>query len=316
MNSGGNDRGALYIFERDAGGVGNWGQVKKLGAFDGVDLDNYGRTVALDVDTLLVSAPRKMVVSKANGVVYLYERNQGGPDNWGYVKKLLDPDMAAYNEFGYGLAISGDTVVVGSAFEAGAGTNRGAAHIFERNQGGPDNWGNVITLSASNPQDYAYFGGHADIDGDTVIIGAYFEDIVGTDSGAAYIFERNWGGPDNWGLVQKLIASDADQSDWFGSPVSIQGDNVVVGAYLEDGYGINFGAAYVFGRDHGGADHWGQVQKLGAMQPENNDFFGASTAISGDTIVTGAYGEDSSRGAVYVYYQMQGLSLYLPLLSR
>ena len=312
---GGNERGAAYVFERNKGGPNNWGQVKMLTAYDQADFDNFG-IVAISGDTIVVGAPRKTVVSEANGVVYIFERNQGGPDNWGFVKKLLDPNMAAYNQFGFGLAIDGDTIVAGAGLEDGGGTNRGASYIFERNSGGPNNWGNVKTLTAAQPEDFSGFGGHADIDGDTLIIGAFLEDAGGQDYGAAYIFERNKGGVDNWGQVQKLTASDSQERDWFGSPVTVHGDNIAVGAYMKDGLESHCGAAYVFSRDQGGANNWGQVQKLVSTIPEEYGAFGVSTDFNGDTIVVGASREDSRRGAAYVYYQTQGQMGYLPLISR
>ncbi|MCH7811589.1 MAG: FG-GAP repeat protein, partial [Chloroflexi bacterium] len=62
--------------------------------------------------------------------------------------------------------------------------------------------------------------------------------------------------------VKKLLASDAQAGDQFGFSVAVSGDTAVVGAFFEDAGGTDAGAAYVFQRDQGGADNWGQVKKL------------------------------------------------------
>src|SRR5947208_2334140 len=101
-----------------------------------------------------------------------------------------------------------------------------------------------------------------------MVVGAWLNN---TNTGAAYIFERNQGGAENWGQVKKLTASDGARGDGFGSSVSINADKVVVGASSKNVY---TGAAYIFERNQGGAENWGQVQKLTASDPATNAFFG------------------------------------------
>ena len=93
--------------------------------------------------------------------------------------------------------------------------------------------------------------------------------------------------------VKKLLASDLEAVDSFGVSVAVSGAAAVVGAYLEDAGGSNAGAAYVFQRDQGGTDNWGEVKKLTASDAQTSDFFGISVAVSGDTAVVGAVGEDA-----------------------
>ncbi|MEJ2212001.1 MAG: FG-GAP repeat protein [Anaerolineae bacterium] len=169
----------------------------------------------------------------------------------GQVVKLTASDAAAGDRFGSSVAIDNDTVVVGAYWEDGAGTDRGAAYIFERNQGGTaDQWGQAARLTASDAQDGDFFGCSVSISDDTVVVGAYGENGVGfsvDDRGAAYVFERNQGGTaDNWGQVTRLRASDAANHDYFGYAVAISGDQILVGAYGENGAGTDRGAAYVF----------------------------------------------------------------------
>ena len=207
-------------------------------------------------------------------------------------KKLTASDAAANDRFGQSVATNGDTVVIGASSK---NSNTGAAYIFERNQGGAENWGQVQKLTASDAAVNDQFGRSVAIDGDTVVVGASAKNLF---TGAAYIFERNQGGAENWGQVQKLTASDAAAFDNFGWSVAINGDTVVVGAW---GKNSNTGAAYIFERNQGGAEHWGQVQKLTASDAVVRQF-GYSVSINGDTVVVGAH----DTGAAYIFERNQG----------
>ena len=148
------------------------------------------------------------------------------------------------------------------------------------------------------------------ISGDTAIVGATHAGETGMEYGAAYIFERNQNGMDSWGKLGKLTASDAQDFDQFGVPVAISGDTAVVGAVSKDGDGLNRGAAYIFERNRDGTDPCGQVAKLSASDAEDHDSFGHSVAVSGDTVVVGANGQDgvggNALGAAYIFERNQG----------
>jgi len=266
--------------------------------------DNFGLSVSISGDYAIVGAYNEDDLGTNSGAAYIFYRNQGGADQWGEVTKLTASDAQDSDLFGYAVSISGDYAIVGAYNEDGLGTDRGAAYIFYRNQGGADQWGEVTKLTALDAQDNDYFGYAVSISGDYAIIGAYGEDGLGTFRGAAYIFYRNQGGADQWGEVAKLTASDAQDSDLFGYAVSISGDYAIVGAYNEDGLGTDRGAAYIFYRNQGGADQWGEVTKLTASDADDSDLFGCSVSISGDYAIVGAYGEDSGAsngGAIYIY---------------
>ena len=300
----GTNRGAAYIFTRDSGGTNNWGQAKKLVPSDPEDNDFFGGAVSISGDYVAVGAYYEDGAGINRGAAYIFARNEGGTNNWGEVSKLIAFDAENTDYFGYSVAISGDTVVVGAPGEDGLGTNRGAAYIFARDEGGTDNWGQVAKLAASDPENFGWFGFSVAINGDIVVVGSKLKDEGGTDRGSVYIFDRNFGGADNWGQIVKLTASDAENGDEFGCSVAIDGDYVIVGANYEDGNGASRGAAYIFGRNYGGADTWGEVVKLTALDAEDQDWFGFSVAISGDYAVVGAHYEDgdgTNRGAIYIF---------------
>ena len=183
--------------------------------------------------------------------------------------KLTASEAQAFDRFGSSVAVSGETVVVGARSEDAGGANAGAAYVFGRDQGGADNWGEVKKLTASDAQADDLFGGRVAVSGDTVVVGHMVllsSGMVLVSGGldAAYVFGRDQGGAGNWGEVRKLTASDAQTGDFFGASVAVSGDTAVVGAAFEDAVGSNAGAAYVFGRDQGGANNWGEVKKLTA----------------------------------------------------
>lgn len=321
--------GAVYVFRRNQGGADAWGQAVILRASDRQSGDNFGISVAISGDTIVVGANSEdggagNPVSES-GAAYVFYRNQGGADAWGEAAILRASDAQYADIFGFSVAISGDTILVGAPYEdGGAGdllTNAGAAYIFSRNQGGVDAWGEVTILRASDQQGYDVFGFSVAIDGDTLIVGAYGEDGGAgnpvSGAGAAYIYSRNQGGAEAWGEVTILRASDLQTDDFFGYSVALHGDLLVVGAPREDGGAgnpaSNAGAAYVFSRNQGGPDAWGEAAILHASDWQSEDWFGISAAINGDTLVVGAYQEDggagnplSDAGAAYIFRRNQG----------
>ena len=166
-------------------------------------------------------------------------------------------------------------------------------------------------IKASNTGGSDMFGAAVAMSGDTVVIGAPEEDGDATgvngnqnggtyESGAAYVFVRDGA---TWHQQAYLKASNTGFNDRFGYSVAIDGDTIVIGARGEDSWatGVNgdqnlsnafsAGAAYVFVRN---GETWSQQAYLKASNTQGSDFFGHSVAISGNTIVVGALGEDSS----------------------
>ncbi len=300
--------GAAYIYYRNQGGPDAWGLVAELIASGSAWADFYGGSVAIDGDTLLISATQSWM---GPGVVYVYYRNQGGTDAWGEVAKITASDGARDEYFGGAVTLDGDTAVVSAPYAPREGymARQGKAYVFYRDQGGPDAWGEVAKLTASDAAAWDLFGNQmVSLSGDTVIIGSPKADVGGnTDQGASYIFYRNQGAPDAWGQVAKLTAADGGAFECFGS-VSVSGDTAIVGrSFCQwECYGAQ-GAAYLYQRNQGGPDAWGQTDKL--TTGEVGDGFGVGVSLSGDTAVVGAWGADVGgnvdQGAAYVFYGIQ-----------
>ena len=301
---GANLAGAAYVFGRDVGGPDNWGEIRKIISSDLQSGDRFGVSVAIDGDVAIVGANSEDTGASAAGAAYILYRNQGGPNNWGQVRKVQASDLGMNDQFGRAVGISADVAIVGAWQEDTGGIDAGAAYVLYRDQGGLDNWGEVRKIMAADAATADEFGYSVAISGDVAIVGADRADAVGSWSGAAYLFERNQGGADNWGQIHKLLGADTEAVDFFGHVVAISGDSAIVGASGEDSAAPDAGAAYTFHRLQGGPDNWGQVSKLSASDAEASDAFGGGAAVSGDTALVGASGEDtagSNAGAVYVF---------------
>jgi len=177
--------------------------------------------------------------------------------------------------WGQTVAVSGDTVVLGSQYEhCENGYYCGAAHVYRRDG---TSWVYDGKLVAPDRADRDWFGFTVSVDAGLVVVSApYTECESGADCGSAYVYRFEDGG---WVFDQTLTASDASQDDRFGASVSISGDLVVVGAPDADcAAGPNCGAAYVF-RFDGLA--WVEEQKLTASDGMAYDVLGFSVSVSG-----------------------------------
>ncbi len=294
--------GAIYIFQRDGAGV--WQEARKLVASDSAENRNFGNAVGISGDTVVGGATS---AGLDPGAAYVFYRDQGGMDNWGEVKKITASDGANFDRFGgtNTVSIQNDTLVVGAKSHNHTDIDdSGAAYVFYRDQGGMDNWGEVKKITASDASSDAFFG-TTSLDGDTLLAGAVGDESL---TGAAYIFYRDRGGADNWGEVRKLVASDGVPEDWFGDTVAVDGDVAVVGARMAPA-DLEVGAAYLFGRNVGGADNWGEITKLVAPGGEEGDRFGTCVAIAQDRVVISASGDDdggSATGALYLFERNVG----------
>jgi hypothetical protein len=165
-------------------------------------------------------------------------------------------------------------------------------------------WTQQAELVGSGTTANDLFGQAVAIDGDTAVVGAYLDDAVAADSGAAYVFTRTG---TTWTQQAVLTANDGGPTDWFGASVEISGDAIVVGTPFEDPVGTDSGAAYVFRRT---GTTWTQQAKLVATDGATGDRFGFSVGIDGDTVVAGAYRDDTTAadaGSAYVFTRIGGI---------
>src|SRR5262245_24347353 len=265
-----------YIFERNTGGPENWGQVKKFAGSDTEAGEEFGTQVALSKDTLVVTAleaaPRNAMTFGA-GAAYVFDGNAGGIENWGQVKKLTPSDAVAGQHFGHAAAIQGDTMVVSFLRPISAD---GGAYVFERNAGGPENWGQVKKLTTTDLE----YGYSVSVGGTTVAVGALRNPSMGAVRvGYTYIYERDLGGDGNWGLLKFVSASDGTLGNIFGHAVSLSGNMLTVGAPVQNGA---TGGIYLFQRDAGAPQNWGEVGIVIPSDSATGQYFGAFGQVSLD----------------------------------
>ncbi len=286
--------GAVYVFVRSGT---TWSQQQKLTPSSGTTGDRFGSAVAISGDTLVVGHLNDDLGANVDqGSAYIFVRSG---TTWSQQQKLIASDGDADDCFGYAVAVSGDTAVVGAAKDdTGAEENQGSAYVFVRSGA---TWTQQQKLTATDGAGWAYFGGSLALRGDTFVAGAPYANVgANVAQGAAYVFVRSGS---TWSQQQKLTASDGAADDYFGQSVALSGNTAVVGAH-HDPVGANAeqGSAYVFTRFGAG---WSQYRKLTAGDGAAEDSFGWSAAISDATVVVGSLGADvgtnAEQGAAYVF---------------
>ena len=323
--------GAAYVFTRTGT---TWSQQAYLKASNTGAGDNFGDTISISGDTVVVGANGEASFATgvngnqndnsatSAGAVYVFTRSGIVWSQQAYIKAS---NTKAGQNFGWSVAISGDTLVVGAVNEqsnaVGVNGNQndistlgaGAAYVFTRSG---TVWSQQAYLKASNSGSNDFFGNAAAISGDTLVVGAIGEasnstgvngvqtDNSAVNSGAVYVFTRTG---TTWSQQAYIKASNTGSGDFLGTSVAISGDTLIAGANGEasnatgvngvqtDNSASNAGAVYVFTRT---GTTWSQQAYLKASNAETRDDFGIAVAISGDTLVVGAYGESSSAVGV------------------
>jgi len=324
--------GAVYVFVR-SGGI--WSKQAYIKASNTDANDQFGTSVALNGDTLVVGAPfessNSTVINFGQsddsasyaGAVYVFVRSGGTWTQQAYVK---GSNTAPSDQFGSSVALDGDTLVAGAP-------SSGKVYMFIRSN---TTWTQQGYMNAVG----IGFGWSVAVSGDTLAVGAPFEssnatvingdqnDTSAPDAGAAYVFVRSGG---TWSQEAYVKAFNTDIGDNFGWSVALSGDTLAVGAPLEDSnaQGIDgdqydnsakdAGAVYVFSRDNSA---WSQQAYLKASNSDPGDNFGWSVAVSGDVLAVGAPLEDSNStlinigqsdnsaqyaGAAYVFVRSGGI---------
>ena len=320
------DSGAVYVFVRDGG---SWIQQAYLKASNAEEEDNFGWSVAVEGDTLAVGSPLEDSSARgvnaggeadnstsSSGSVYVFVRTGSTWSQQAYIKAS---NTGSGDRFGAGVALSGDTLAVSAYAEksSAAGVNgdqdndgaeeAGAVYVFVRDEGV---WSQQAYVKASNTQAGDAFGWSLDLSGDTLAVGAPFEDSSATGingnqadagasaSGAVYVYAREGV---RWVQQAYVKASNTGSGDWFGWSVTLDGDTLAVAAPSEDSSAVgidgdqsddsavNAGAAYVFVRS---GTTWSQQAYVKASNTQTSDEFGYSVALAGDALLVTAIRED------------------------
>ncbi|MCC6409351.1 MAG: FG-GAP repeat protein [Planctomycetes bacterium] len=255
--------------------------------------EHFGDRFVLAGDELFAGAPNHDgPFGVQQGAVLRWVRSGG---TWTLTETIHANQNTSNTQFGWGVALAGDHLLVGAYADNDAGTIAGAVHAFER---GPSGFVYHQKLVGSSASAFEYAGYAVAADRDWVVIGA-------TDLGDAFDLGKVWvfrfeNGA--WIEKQELAPGDPTVARHFGEAVDIDDDRIVVGAPASAPSGeLWTGAAYVF-EFVGGV--WTQTAQLGAQDPESFDGFARSVALDGDRILCGATGNDENgvqSGSVYVF---------------
>ncbi|KAA3606899.1 MAG: T9SS C-terminal target domain-containing protein [Calditrichaeota bacterium] len=226
--------GSVYIFHRSGT---SWTQQAKFNANDATSGDNFGQSVSISGDYVIIGASGDDDGGNGSGSAYIFHRTG---TSWSQQAKLTASDAAAADFFGWSVSISGDYAVVGAREDDDAGSSSGAAYIFNRSG---VSWSQQTKLTASDAATADQFGWSVSISGDYAIVGAQGDDDAGSNSGSAYIFNRSG---TSWSQQSKLTANDDASSDRFGFSVSISGNYAITGAQGDDDAGSASGSAYIY----------------------------------------------------------------------
>jgi len=284
----GSNAGSAYVYRYDGS---QWIEEAKLLASDGYDSDWFGESVSISGDVIVIGARNDDENGFLSGSAYVYHYNY---PVWTEITKLMASDGDLYDEFGVSVSIDGDVIVVGAKGDNDNGNYSGSAYVF-RYDG--LTWAEEDKLLASDGDYGDSFGSSVSIDNNTVAIAAMNDEDDGR-TGSVYVFRYD---TFIWAEETKLQASDGDLYDYFGYSVSVEGDAIVAGAIYDDDNGSDSGSAYVFRHD---GSVWAEEDKLTASDGAAYDSFGFSVSIDGDAIVVGAnnhYHNLISSGSAYVY---------------
>lgn len=279
--------GSVYVFRYD--GLA-WPQEARLIADDPGQFDQFGRSVAVSNDVAMVGAYLSDDFGLSSGSAYFFRYDEMEMD-WVQEQKITASDPAAGDEFGFSVAVSGDTAVAGAPLADDPAFRTGAAYVFRYN--------GVVWEQEQKLIDFGLrardqFGFSVAVSGGTAVVGAPVPDVepINERPGSAIAFRYN-GNADTWLPGSLLTSLDSADGDEFGFSVAVSGDTAMVGA---PDHNFRRGAVYVFGYNEQEMV-WEQEQKLTASEPAIGDQFGFSVSVTGDTAVIGAEG----AGLAYVF---------------
>jgi len=238
-------KGEAYIYKYDGT---SWIELKKLSGHDSVNGDEFGQDVAInDAGWAFVSSVKH---DSNKGAVYIFKKNEGGNDNWGYFQKVMLGNAFENDNFGYSISANTKSLIVGAVL---TGSSPGEAYLIAYNDA-YGTWGELdenfnykenskVQKGVRIEENGDHFGSSISIGNTYGIIGSNLADISGnSNTGVAYIIQDT--GEGYWEVRKRIISNDLQAEDEFGFSVGLSGRYAIVGAWLED-EPLNGGAAYI-----------------------------------------------------------------------
>ena len=281
--------GKAYIFEKFGG---TWVQTAILAPFNGLWDDRFGTCVDIFEDHAVVCAWGDDEAALDAGAAFVYKKDAG---IWVLDSKLMPPNLAENDHFGLSAAMDNENILVAAAESDGYPQNSGLVYHYETESG---IWTYQGFIVPDDSQEESFFGRDVSVYDNTLVVGAYHDDIYGENSGSAYIF--NYDG-NLWTQHAKLIPSDGNPGDLFGSTVSIYDDHLLIGAVFNYESGYASGSVYYYHLENGS---WLFVSKIKQPDPVTDARFGSSVSVHEETALIGCpYDDDNGyrSGSAYVF---------------
>ena len=252
----------------------------KITASDAAASDYFGVSVAIGSGRIVVGSVYDDDNGTNSGSAYIFDLDGN------QLAKITASDAAADDYFGISVSVGSGRIVVGSPFDDDNGALSGSAYIFDLD-------GNQIAkITASDAAAEDRFGYSVAVGSGRIVVGAFFDDDNGTNSGSAYIFDLDGN------QLAKITASDAATGDQFGVSVAVGSGRIVVGARYDADNGTNSGSAYIFDLDGN------QLAKITASDAAADDLFGFAVALGSGRIVVGSHLDDdngTNSGSAYIF---------------
>ncbi|MCH7701135.1 MAG: hypothetical protein IID37_05565 [Planctomycetes bacterium] len=280
--------GASYVFRLSEQG---WVEEQKLVPSD--DGGYFGWFNALGDDVAVIGAPWSSLNGTASGGAYVFRYLDGV---WVEEQRLTSSSQAAWDQFGFCVAISGDVIAVGAPGDDELGSFAGAVFIFELIDGV---WTEVQKLMGEGFT--LSLGASLAMQGD-LLLAAYF---LNSDYSLPVYAFRNDG--QSWIQIQTLqpVDHEGNGNNW-GFGIAMDGDLAIIAAPGFSINGVQSGAAYVYSFT---GSEWVGVQKIFPSDGGDLDFFGHGVGIDGSTAIIGSPYHDmpaGDAGAAYVYVGVTG----------
>jgi len=295
----GTDSGSAYVYRYDGD---RWVEEAKLLASDGAAEEYFGHSVSVSGNLAVIGSPLDHNAGNLCGSAYVYRYDPPSGD-WIEEVELIASDIRSGDEFGWSVSVSGDLAVIGAPYTCPTDPfcMFGSAYVYRYDPPSGD-WIEEAELTASDAATNDQFGWSVSVSGDVAVIGAWWDDDAGSESGSAYVYRYDPPSGD-WIEEAKLTASDGEVMDVFGNSISRSADLAVIGAGWDDDAGRDSGSAYLYRYDPPSAD-WIEETKLTASDGAADDWFGFCVSVSGDLAVMGAFQNDdagSDSGSAYVF---------------
>lgn len=253
--------------------------------------DGMGEALSASATWMAAAAPYANGNQNRTGLVYMFRRE--GP-RWVERQILSDPRGRENDRFGATVSVGPDRMLVGVPLIDLGATSTGAVVVYALSG---QQWVFESIIRAPQPTEFSEFGEHVILDGDFAYIGTPSDDVIGTNFGSVYVFQRDGA---NWNHVDTLVNPEPEIHDLFGSSIALAGDLLIVGAAGDNGVGDRTGAAYIFRLIDG---QWTLEARLAASDGGEFDWFGWTSAIGPDWALVGAFQHNEERGAAYFFHR-------------